>query len=126
MRANHCKSLLVDDPQFTYLCTNGNETVRSLRLWRTNTGGAVAVVTERDTDEGMSVTNAAEKVWAAVQRQYGDPGTVIPVIEHYPGQQGEPDTFDAVTLDLHGHPQWERVAPAFLLLSVGLDAYPAA
>lgn len=124
MRAHSSQTLLIDDPNFLYICGNGHETVRHLRLWRTTTEGHLAVVTERDDDEGMSVTNAAEQVWAAVQRKYGDPERVIPVIEHYPGQPGESDTFDAVTLGLHGHAQWERVTPALLLLSIGLDAYP--
>lgn len=126
MRAHSSDTLLIDDPHFVYICVNGHETVRHLRLWRTTTRGRVAVVTERDSDEGMSITNAAEQVWAAVQRKYGDPERIIPVIEHYPGQSGEVDTFDAVTLGLHGRAQWERVTPALLLLSIGLDAYPDA
>lgn len=125
MRANSSTALIVDDPRFTYVCHNGRDTVRHLRLWRTVTSGTVAVVTEKPDDEGMSLTNAAEVVWAAVQRMHAEPGADIPVIEHYLGEHGEPDTFDVVSLGMQGQAKWERLAPALLLLSVGLDAYPA-
>lgn len=124
MHAATHNTLIVDDPDFTYLCPDGSRAVRRLRLWRTTSKGTLAVVTERPEDPGVSITNAAETVWAAVQRIYGDPGRLIPVVEHYPAERGLPETFDLVSLDVHGKPCWERVLPALLLLSIGLDAYP--
>lgn len=125
MRPHPTKTLIVDDPNFTYICHNGRDTVRHLRVWRTSTDGTIAVVTEKPTDAGMSVTNAAEIVWSAVQRQHGEPGAEMLVIEHYLGENGEPDTFDEVRLGLQGQATWRRVPAPLLLLSIGLDIYPA-
>lgn len=119
------RTLLIDDPSFTYVCHNGQFTTRHLRLWRTNTGAAVAVVTEGIDDSGMSITNAAERVWAAVQRQYADPSITIPVVEHYPAEDALPERFSTITLGLNGEPCWTHLPAALLLLSIGLDAYPA-
>lgn len=119
------RTLLLDDPCFTYVCHNGRRTVRHLRLWRTVAGGTVAVVTENPDDEGMSVTNAAERVWAAVQRQHGDTSYTLPVIEHYPADGDAQERFDEITMGLGGAPVWKPIAPALMLLSIGVDAYPA-
>lgn len=116
-------SLVLSDPTFTFGTPHGSST-RTLRLWRTNAGGTVAVITEHPDDTGMSVTNAAEYAWAAVQRQHCTPGTRVTVIEHYPGDPVREETFDEITVDPDGRARWTHLDRGLVLLSLGLDAYP--
>ena len=86
---------------------SGIEAHCRLRVYR-HEGQTVAIVTEQADNTGMSVTNAAEWLLPALANQYGLPADVL-WIEHYERQQGEPDTYDLVTL-AGGSPAWQRLA----------------
>lgn len=85
-------------------------------------GQTVAIVTEQADNHGMSVTNAAEWLLPALAEKYELPEDVI-WIEHYERQQGEPDTFDLVTLD-GGSPAWRRLAIEQVEEMVGAEVAP--
>lgn len=121
--ADPMSRLVADEHQFVYPDpVSGGIATRHLRLWRTTTDGLVAVITERPEDEGASITNAAESAHASVQHTYAADGPVT-VVEHYPDPAG--GRFDEIVLDENGTVSWRSVPPALLLLSIGVDAYPA-
>lgn len=74
-----------------------------LRAFKRADGSVVAVAT--DTDQGPSVTNAAEWLWAAVRVRLGlEPGVLLYSFEHYP-HPGKDETWDRV-IPKGYHPEW--------------------
>jgi hypothetical protein len=87
------------------------------RIWRSVP--ALVVVTELADNPGMSITNAAELVYAECQRVAG-PSAIV--VEHYGpdsyvsgGREGS--RYDHVTVDGDGTPHWRRIALAELARS---------
>jgi hypothetical protein len=93
-------------------------------------GGTTVLATELMEDNGgPSITNAAERLWAAVVEKFGMnlPGTTF--VEHYRKREGE--TFDVVAFERRGfeRPNWSRISRAVLEELIGepwLDACVAA
>lgn len=78
--------------------------------------GNVVIATERDDNEGTSITNAAEALAAIVAEDFGIDKENLVWIEHYPARgQGEmfAESFDLVEFDLEGgkfrNPRWKRI-----------------
>src|SRR3954466_8099191 len=79
--------LLHEDPAFTYRVPGQPAIRRRLRVYGPAAGQEYyAVVTELG--DGMSVTNAAEEVAAAVDALYPARTDQMTVIEHYPAASG--------------------------------------
>lgn len=108
--------LIRDDPAWWYMGYNGPAT-RRLRMWRTEPGRLVAVVTERMSDQGTSITNAAETVCAQLAIEY--PDDAIEVVEHYPADVIEGEHFDAVAIGPDGRPTWRRIPTPELVARLG-------
>jgi hypothetical protein len=109
-------SRLIYSAPLSYQAFDTDRTVwRPLRLWSTD-AGIVAVVTEIG-DDGPSVTNSAEKVYAAMTE--AAPG--CRVIEHYPPSEGTrtAETFDEITLGDDGEPVWRHILTAELRAELG-------
>jgi hypothetical protein len=83
-----------------------------LRVYRGRDGAQVALVTELASNSGMSITNAAEHVWAAVARRLDT--TQFAMVEHYDsGSYRQPlhdETFDLVWVE-GGRPRWRHLGP---------------
>jgi hypothetical protein len=107
--------LIRDDPGWWYLGFL-DTSARRLRVWRTDPGRLVAVVTEQPTDAGTSITNAAEMVAAQLAIEY--PDEVIEVVEHYPVDSVDGEHFDAVEL-VDGEPRWRRIPTPELAARLG-------
>lgn len=70
-----------------------------LRIWFAgNPYGALAIVTELDSNPGSSVTNVAETLWASIASEF-DLGESFEMYEHY-AWKGEPAHFNRVTFRL--------------------------
>lgn len=78
--------------------------LRRLRLWETNGGDLLAVITE--TGDGTPVTDVAASAYAAVHERYPN----ARVFEHYPELRDEAETLDEITV-VDGRPAWTRVRP---------------
>jgi hypothetical protein len=111
--------LVRDDPAWWYLGFLDAST-RRLRVWRVDPDRLVAVVTERQSDTGTSITNAAEMVAAQLGIEY--PGEAIEVVEHWPASALDAEHFDGVRI-VDGRPVWwampvdelvERLGPQLL------------
>jgi len=113
--------LIRDDPAWSYLAPTGPAT-RRLRVWRTEPGRLVAVVTERGA--GMSITNAAETIAAQLAGEH--PDDVLEVIEHYPAGIGadEAEHFDSVCFDGR-RPRWRRIRTPDMVARFGSDVLDA-
>lgn len=99
-------TLIDDDPHFTYQAPTG-EASRRMRAWRTGENSLVVVLTE--SGDGMSITNAAEEVAAALGKRF--PGQRLTVIEYYPSAETLDGAahYDQVWLE-DGKPQWRRLS----------------
>jgi hypothetical protein len=111
---------LIDTGPICYTAFDGKRLVwRPCRTWRTTAGHFVSVVTEIG-DDGPSVANAAEKVYAVLQGVR--PG--CRVFEHYSGATS--DTYDEILPepDSGREVTWRRIPSADLraLLGDTLDA----
>lgn len=95
------------DPDWTYVDRNGHPVHRYLRCWESE-NVVFAVVTEAD-QPGMSITEAAAEVRAALNDRY--PARRVVVIEHYlPGIGIDPaEHFDVVSWPAGRQPQWTRL-----------------
>lgn len=103
---------LVDIGPICYTAFDGRRLVwRPCRTWYT-AGGPVGVVTEIG-DDGPSVTNAAEKVYAILRETH--PGARV--IEHYLTETGE--TFDEILPGPGGEITWRRIPGAELRRLLG-------
>lgn len=112
---------LVDTGPICYTAFGDKRLVwRPCRTWRTTSGHFVSVVTEIG-DDGPSVTNAAEKVYTALQGVRPVSGRVF---EHYSGEAS--DTYDEIlpASDSGREVTWRHVPSADLraLLGDALDA----
>lgn len=116
--------LVQHDPEFEFRDPLGRVTVRPLRVWRVKGTGLVAVVTEPANSPGMSITNAAEQVVAAVRALYPRQQHLT-IVEHYPASGGLPESFDQV-VHTPGQPgvDWRPIPASLLLHSLNLDQYP--
>ena len=108
--------LVRDDRTWWYLGFHNRMSTRRLRVWRVDPGRLVAVVTERTSDPGTSVTNAAEMVTAQLAAEY--PDEVIEVIEHYPADSLDGEHFDGVEI-VDGTPRWWRIPTPDLTTRLG-------
>jgi len=102
---------------------SGIEAHCRLRVYE-HQGSTVAVLSEPPDNPGMSVTNAAEWLLPRVAQQYGLPAETI-WIEHWQRQQGEPDTYDLITLTSSGSPAWRRLSATELAELLPADTEPA-
>lgn len=96
-------ALVHDDPTWPMPSfTPGRTSPRRLRVWRIADGTHLAFITERG--PGTSVTNVAERAYAAVRQRFPD----ARVFEHYPAEAGvsSEEHFDEITLDSRGGPRW--------------------
>lgn len=97
--------LTVDDPSWSMPAYEGEPpSPRRLRLWETNGGDLLAVITE--SGEGTPVTDVAARAYAAVRERF----PAARVFEHYPESRDEAETLDEITVD-NGRPAWTRVRP---------------
>ncbi|TLQ39194.1 hypothetical protein [Streptomyces marianii] len=100
--------LLVDDPAFTFSSScGGRGGLAGLRAWQTADAGCLAIVTERGL--GVSITNAAEEITAALTARL--PGPLV-VLEHWlPGDGADHHRLDQVLAAADRRPQWRRIWP---------------
>ncbi|MGW1976709.1 hypothetical protein [Streptomyces sp. NPDC001889] len=99
---------VTDEPAWRYpsSCAGGGGSAR-LRVWRTGGGGRLAVVTELGA--GVSVTNAAEEITAALTARFPGPLTVF---EHWRAGDGAAhDRLDQVHAPAGARPRWRPVWP---------------
>ncbi len=112
---------VVFDGALPYDAPTGRAT-RPLRAWALPDGRSVFVVTEPADAPGMSVTNAAHAVIAALREKFGDQ-TVDRgrIIEHYPSGAGvdAAEHYDEVILPGGGEPRWRRWNTAALYELLG-------
>lgn len=95
----------------TFKASNGYPSACELTIYRD-----IQLVVVSETGEGMSVTNANERIATEVVKQYGlDPSRML-FVEHYPeSQRPKPygESFDLVTFtwDRHGarNPVWRHL-----------------
>jgi hypothetical protein len=117
--------LLHEDPAFTYRVPGQPAIRRRLRVYGPAAGQEYyAVVTELG--DGMSVTNAAEEVAAAVDALYPARTDRMTVIEHYPAASGcGPEHFDLVAFAGEGRrsPRWAPLPEAWILENLGAEAF---
>lgn len=119
--------LILDDLYWTYRNPDNNTvSSRRLRVWATEPGRLVAILTERDADEGMSITNAAVTINHLIAGQY--PDHVTDIIEHYPASGSRigafAEHFDLVNVvyaNNRWEPQWRRLKMAELITWIGVD-----
>lgn len=115
--------LIHDDPEWPLPGLGGGpSSPRRLRVWQRPAGELLAVITERG--PGVSVTNVAEHVHAALSAAYA--GRPLRVLEHYPPEPGELESFDEITV-VAGQPHWRRLSTPDLIAAVGaavLDDMP--
>jgi hypothetical protein len=96
---------LVRDEVWTYPGMSGLAR-RRLRVWQIEDRGMVAVLTERPSDTGTSITNAAQAICMQLEREY--PADQLVVVEHYPGN--DPGSrYSTVALDGAMHPTWRHL-----------------
>jgi hypothetical protein len=106
--------LIRDDPAWTYPSPTGPAS-RRLRVWDLGLPTPrclMAVITEAG--PGMSITNAAVEVKAALAAEY--PGDWLEIIEHWPAGAGcdEVEHYDQVEVLPFCGPQWRRLDSADL------------
>ncbi|MGW1362965.1 hypothetical protein ACWCQP_36855 [Streptomyces chartreusis] len=77
---------LVDTGPIVYATPGQKLVQRNCRTWITEDGRTVSVVTEMPADTGMSITNAAEEVRAALEATWG---VGCRIVEHYPSTGDE-------------------------------------
>ncbi|MDN5894783.1 MAG: hypothetical protein L0H93_12230 [Nocardioides sp.] len=109
--------LIRDEPAWPMPSLTPTPSLRRLRVWRLPDGGHVALITERG--PGTSVTNVAERAYAAVRRDH--PRTRV--FEHYPAQLGilGEEHFDEITV-VDGKPIWSPWPPAAIATWLGKSA----
>lgn len=78
--------------------------IARLLVWKMPTGHVAAVT---DLDNGASITNSAEHIWAALADQYGEP---LVLLEHYRADGIDEEHVDQVDM-LDGRPRWRRICP---------------
>lgn len=88
MRARRASrpSKLVDTRPLVYEVPGQPPIWRNCRTWSLPDGTTVSIVTEHPDDTGMSITNAASEVRAALERNWG---VGCRIVEHYPWPSGE-------------------------------------
>ena len=96
-----------------FRAVNGYPSSCNITIYR-----AVQLIVVEETGEGMSITNAAERIATEVVKRYDiDPKRMM-YVEHYPAEQrllyGE--SFDLVTFTWDGktarNPDWRHMPPA--------------
>lgn len=100
--------LVEDDAAWTYAsaCV-GSGGIALLRVWRTTDGGHLAIVTENGI--GVSVTNSAEEIGAALTACF--PGPLV-VLEHYRAGDGTNyERLDQVLTGPGRETRWRPVWP---------------
>ena len=98
------------------------DSVCKLRIYQT-ASGIVVVVSEREDNEGMSVTNAVERLYRQVCRDFQIDPAQTTWIEHYP-ERGTPydrlpEDFSVVWLD-HNEPVWDYRTREQVELLIGM------
>lgn len=118
-------SLLHEHPTFTYRVPGQAPITRRLRVYGPAIGQEYyAVVTEAG--DGMSITNAAEEVAAAVAALYPRRANQISIIEHYPAASGcGPEHFDLVAFagESRRSPRWAPIPDSWILENLGPDTF---
>ena len=117
--------LLYEHPTFTYSVPGQPAITRRLRIYGPTAGQEYyAVVTEAG--DGMSITNAAEEVAAAIAALYPLRAEQISIIEHYPAASGcGTEHFDLVAFAGPGSrdPRWAPLANEWIRDNLGLAAF---
>lgn len=112
--------LIVSLPRFAFEGVWGRDVHCQLDVFRSAGGELFAVATELADNPGASVTNAAERLWHAVDQHLRPWGGSIRRFEHYPGHAAMPDTFHEVILR-PGVPVWRTVSdPAALAVAAAV------
>lgn len=104
---------LFDSALLHYTVPGQQEIVRHCRTWVLAEGTTLSILTELPDDRGMSITNAAETVRAALEETWGRDCRIV---EHYPWP-GDAH-YDEQWRD-HGRTRWKRLDPADLRLELG-------
>ena len=95
---------LIDTSPLAYTVA-GQETIRRhCRTWALADGSTVCLVTELPADQGMSITNAAEEVRAALESRWG---VDCRIVEHYPWP--DDDHYDEQARTTTGGIRWWRL-----------------
>ncbi|WP_030237626.1 hypothetical protein [Streptomyces sp. NRRL S-350] len=108
--AGEPRYLQLEQTEVVYDTPSGPAT-RPIRAFRTGPRHVTCFVTEHGT--GMSITNAAREVAAAL-RTLWHPDTAIRVIEHYPADSISPAHYDEVFSPPSGAVAWRRLSVAAL------------
>lgn len=95
---------LIDTRPVVYTVPGQTRIRRQCRTWITANGRILCVVTEMPADTGMSITNAAEEVRAALEATWG---AGCRIIEHYPWPDGE--HYDEQVRPPAGSIRWHRL-----------------
>jgi hypothetical protein len=92
---------------------------RPLQVWRTGPDSVLAMVSDRPTDEGTSVTNASEQIVAKLQAEY--PGKQVEVIEHLvqPDIFGGGEDYHRIEIGENGSATWTPIEPVDLAARLG-------
>jgi hypothetical protein len=95
---------LIDATPLRYTVPGQARILRHCRTWALADGSTLTLVTELPADQGMSITNAAEEVRAALEAKWG---TGCRIVEHYPWPEDE--HFDEQVRTPAGGIQWHRL-----------------
>jgi transcription elongation factor GreA-like protein len=109
--------LIRDDPSWSYPGYGRSVARRRLRLWREAPGRLVAVLTEHLSDQGTSITNAAEAIAEQLADEY--PDDIVEVVEHWLSSSLEAEHYDVVTLLTGSSPVWRRLHVDLLVERLG-------
>jgi hypothetical protein len=95
---------LLDSSVLRYSVPGQARIVRHCRTWALADGSILCLVTELAQDQGMSITNAAEEVRAAVEATWG---ADCRIVEHYPWPDDE--HYDEQARTPTGGIRWRRL-----------------
>jgi len=112
----HDNIVTYQDPKFP---GGGRGAVR-VRTYR-HANHVVALMTELFNNPGPSITNAAEAVTGAVQREFGFD---VVCVEHYPREGGSHETLAVVKIDGRGNPGWYALSDDDLVTLIGETPTP--
>ncbi|MEU5900387.1 hypothetical protein [Streptomyces venezuelae] len=108
---------LIDSSPLRYNVPGQGTVARTCRTWALADGSTLSLVTELPTDRGMSITNAADEVRAALEAKWG---AACRIVEHYPWPGDE--HYDEQARTPAGTTRWRRLNDGELRAELGLGA----